>query len=52
MNSVNRRCPFCNQDIFDLKSDLVGMVTQKTLVGSVKQYFHMECFEKAGRGKK
>ena len=51
MFSINRRCPFCNGDIFYLKSERVGFVTQKTLGGSIRQYFHMECFEKAGRGK-
>ena len=49
MVGINRRCPFCNKEIVNFKS---GFVTQKTLGGSVRQYFHMECFEKAGRGKK
>lgn len=50
---IEKRCPFCNKDIgFENDKDHVGFVTQKNLGFSVRQYFHLKCFEKAGRGKK
>ena len=49
---VTNRCPFCNKDIgFVDDKGHVGFVIQKNLGFSVKQYFHLKCFEKAGRGK-
>ena len=50
--NVNTRCPFCNRLIeFTDNPKHVGFVTQKNLGFSTKQYFHLKCFEKAGRGK-
>ncbi len=47
---INRTCPFCNKDIEFIEDyGHVGFVTQKNLGFSVRQYFHLKCFEKAGR---
>lgn len=50
MVAINRKCPFCNKDIeFIDDYSHVGFVTQKNLGFSVRQFFHLKCFETAGR---